>query len=102
MPQALLNELTDRIIDHCRDSRPTLLACRLVSTTWRSAAELHLFTQSDLPHVVRDGQEGIVKHLLHREDTMADTTDWFGRTALSFAAAQGNDEVVALLLPAGV
>lgn len=60
---------------------------------WLGRTPLHL--------AVENGNEGVVKALLHHMNTEPHMLDWWGRTPLSWAAGQGKVNIVKMLLDTG-
>lgn len=59
------------------------------------------YGRTPLSWAAENGQEGVVRILLQREDVNPDQVSRFGRTPLSFARSNGHDGVVEMLLEQG-
>lgn len=58
-------ELSDRILDHLYDDKPTLSLCSLVCRAWRDTAHFHLFRDVVLEREHGENQE-LLRHVIPR------------------------------------
>jgi hypothetical protein len=66
MNSQLPQEMTEAIIDHLHDDKPSLKACSLVCTAWTHPTRLHLFSRLTLKWPLQSAVFPFVRHLCIR------------------------------------